>query len=1143
MPTPEQPLALDFPPLSGDDLKSLLGQLDVPEIRLAAPNDGGSHQDKQRQLPQRRWAGTVRQLFPENKPTGAWRVFGSAGTGKTSLLVDLAVEHMRAGRPARQIQLLTHSKESASRVRNELAQRLAQADVAGSITATAGSMVRGIHSMAFAVVRNFELQRSGEPPALTTGAQQDVVVRTLLAGHAEQNGAYWPAHLVPALSMPAFARNVRDVMLRCAERGVSGEQLQEFGVKYHREEWVAIGKFIVEYQQTMRLTGVESLNASELVTKAAGLVRSHPELVSELGISLLLIDDAQHVDPQAGAFLKALAEAAELTVITADVDQMVLRFRGASTGFLEQIADGEHTIELHTSFRATSEIMSAYQALGRLLPGSQQRRQVRSFDGSGAVEDAAVEDTAVEGAAQSVQHGCQVLVHPTRPSEYASVADFLRRRHIEAGVPWSDMAVIVRSGAKESALTRYLSQVGVPIEIDPSDMVLREERLVAGLMLALSAVINQDPLVAYGATAETAMRSSSWQEFLLGSFGKADPVTFDRLIRAVRRLELKDPERFPPTGGQAFDRIIELLENSDQVEDSELLASLPQRERQILQQPLQVLIAGRQSLSEGVEATLWAVWEASGLAEHLVAMSLRGGVDGAMADRDLDAVLALFDFAGDLVEDDPQLTVAGFIDAVASQELAMGRRDRRSVPREAVRILSAHSSLGNEYDTVAVTGVQDGQWPDIGLTGSLLHQDQLVEFLDNGITPGQPISYLSQRLADERRLLSVAISRAKRAVIVTAVDSPADDCEPSVFIRELAAAGVPAREIFLGEDPAEAEITEESDFTPAEGPRVLSQPTLIAELRHTATNENATPVHRKQAAWQLARLARAGILAARPDQWWHVRGISEWHEEPKISEEIPARFSPSSVEKALKCPVEYVMNQDDKGEQLTLGSLFHTIAEFVPTQLSVEEAEDLFAHALRQIYREQPESYVNAEIAEWIEALGKWESWATQTKVSVSEMPFDVTVPSAPPVQLRGRVDAIVFDSDGGLHVVDIKTGKTLPSEKKTSEHSQLASYQIALNHLDRSKLPAHLEFPNGEPDLDEPLASGARLVYPRAEGLSMGVRYQAELTQENSELWLDNIGSAAAQIARPQIPLRPHDECSFCVFNLACPATEENNG
>ena len=102
-----------------------------------------------------------------------------------------------------------------------------------------------------------------------------------------------------------------------------------------------------------------------------------------------------------------------------------------------------------------------------------------------------------------------------------------------------------------------------------------------------------------------------------------------------------------------------------------------------------------------------SVEEAAGLADHLMAVSLRGGAAGSAADRDLDGGMTFFDFLGDLVEGDPSVTIAAVVREIAAHELPTGARDRRGAEREAVVILSAHAALGREWEAVAVAGVQE----------------------------------------------------------------------------------------------------------------------------------------------------------------------------------------------------------------------------------------------------------------------------------------------------------------------------------------------------------------------------------------------------------------------------------------------------
>ena len=68
-------------------------------------------------------------------------------------------------------------------------------------------------------------------------------------------------------------------------------------------------------------------------------------------------------------------------------------------------------------------------------------------------------------------------------------------------------------------------------------------------------------------------------------------------------------------------------------------------------------------------------------------------------------------------------------------------------------------------------------------------------------------------------------------------------------------------------------------------------------------------------------------------------------------------------------------------------------------------------------------------------------SWASRTPVDV-EVPFEMTVGE---VVVRGRIDAVFADSDGGATVVDWKTGEP-PSTADELRHAavQLAVYRLA---------------------------------------------------------------------------------------------------
>ena len=112
----------------------------------------------------------------------------------------------------------------------------------------------------------------------------------------------------------------------------------------------------------------------------------------------------------------------------------------------------------------------------------------------------------------------------------------------------------------------------------------------------------------------------------------------------------------------------------------------------------------------------------------------------------------------------------------------------------------------------------------------------------------RPRPLASKLLNEERRLFYVAVTRARRTLVVTASGSDDSQERPSRFLAELA-----GDEIEI-EDVAGA------------APRWLSLPALTADLRRAAADPDRPPALRRAAAAQLARLAAAGVRGAHPRQ-------------------------------------------------------------------------------------------------------------------------------------------------------------------------------------------------------------------------------------------------------------------------------------
>src|ERR1700741_4233257 len=143
---------------------------------------------------------------------GLIRVLGGPGTGKRSLLVDAAVAQIGAGVDLESVLLLSGSGRIGIRERSRLTRALLRS---GPRIAVREPLVRTVHSYAYAVLRRAPERAGDAPPRLVTSAEQDAIIRELLADDLEDGpraATAWPADLRPALRTAGVATELRNLL-------------------------------------------------------------------------------------------------------------------------------------------------------------------------------------------------------------------------------------------------------------------------------------------------------------------------------------------------------------------------------------------------------------------------------------------------------------------------------------------------------------------------------------------------------------------------------------------------------------------------------------------------------------------------------------------------------------------------------------------------------------------------------------------------------------------------------------------------------------------------------------------------------------------------------------------------------------------
>lgn len=1012
---------------------------------------------------------------------GLLRILGGPGTGKSTLIAQLAADRIRNHEVSPEnVLVLTGSRRAAAWMRTEITRLLTGSSE--ELRTAPEPLVRTVHSYAFAVLRLQAVRDQLPPPQLLNGPDQDALVRDLLAGDVETGAKGWPETLRPALTVPGFAEELRDLLLRAAERGVGPEQLVNLGRRHNRPEWIAAGGFARQYEQVTLLRGAggsqaPALDAAELVGSALLAFDTDPGLLAaeQDRVRFVLVDDAQHLDPQQYWLLRRLGDTATEFVLAGDPDQAVYSFRGADPRcLLDADPDGTNTEVLTVDHRMSKAVREAVQRLASRLPGSgPQRELIEPENGRGG--------------------SVQVRLLATEAQEAAWVADQLRRAHLLDEIAWSEMAVVVRStGLSLPVLRRALLAAGVPIALPVDDLPLAQRNAVRPLLTLLRCAARPQALDADAAA-----------ELLASSLGGADPLALRRLRRGLRRLELA-------AGGSraSGELLVEVLQDGDRLAALEDSAAAPARRLAAL------LRTAADSVAAGhtVEETLWRVWKASGLEKRWVSQSERHGAVGVQADRDLDAVVSLFDAAAQYVDRLPGADVASFADYLTSQQIA-GSSLAPTAPRDnSVSVLTAHAASGREWEVVAIPGVQEGIWPDLRLRGSLLGVERLVDVLSG--VDAERVSATAPLLAEERRLLLVAASRARRNLLVSAVRG--EDEQPSRFLDELEG-------VVSDPDAVERPI--------ARPERGLALGDLVGELRRVVCDADTQPRRRQRAAAQLARLANAGVPGASPEAWYGLPASSS--STPLVTGDDPVKVSPSTVDILAKCPLRWMVErhggQDTAELASVTGTLVHALVQAAADGADTDQLHKALDDAWESVDAGAPwfSRKERKRVEGMLEAFLTWlvQSRAELTQVGV-EKDLDVTVPGregGPWLRLRGRVDRLEVDADGRPVVVDVKTGKTPVSKGDAEEHPQLAVYQLAaaLGAFGADEEPG-----------------GARLLYVAKSDRKGAAteRAQQALDAERIEVWLDVVHTAAASSLGPAYVASENSDCDRCPARTCCP-------
>ena len=892
-------------------------------------------------------------------------VLGEAGSGKTTTLITAVSKRISEGQDPNSILVITYGRHSASRLRDQIAS-------ANPASHTVSEPIaRTFHSIAFLILNDQLTNTDSSKYVLLSGAEQDAQIRELLAIDAANPAAtLWPKELIPALTTRGFAKELRDFIGRATERGSSPAELIKYADKYEQKYWPAICEFWQRYRQSLALrdvttsASVNRIDPSEIIIAAAEKLEGNQNLLDKYKklFQTIYVDEFQESDRAQRRLLQLLS--GQELVIFADPQSAVGRFRGADPDNL--LSDLEQSgikniIKLPTSFRIIKDQ--------------------------------------------------QVAMLSSASDEANYIAHQFRSAHLRQGVPWSQMAVILRSpGAQVSALQRAFAMNSIPVEIDAVALSLADNPAIKPIITLAQIAIGQLKLI-----------PSNWdqiEELLKSEIAGADAISIRQM-----RISLSKEQKGDLTKSST-ELIFDALTSPTADLPWEQLTPL-KRINDLLKEVKKV-----SSKSQDISDLLWSIWSnAKNYEGELISsawqqQALAGGNHGAIADQNLDALITLFEVARRFSERLPGAKAELFIDQLLGEKILSDSITASAQRGEVVQVMTVHSAKGLQWRYVALAGMQEGSWPNLKQRGSLLGSERLVEIFRHGISnPAQLDAISASGLAeDEKRLLNVAATRATEKLIITAVSQ--EDNQPSRYFEKFA--------------PGEIEITQTA--------RAITQPALVADLRRLASRAS----NKEEAVFaqrMLKTLAVNGVQRAEPKNWVGNTPIST--DLPVIKSDEVLRISPSSLESFTECSLKWLLEQsggkDADSTAQVLGTAIHVIAAQLLEQpsLSLDQLEDKLkgAWSLIDMNKGWIKDYEYRRAAAMLEKFYSWNLKNKNTLVGVEER-FEFKLGNA---VVSGSIDRIELTAENKYYIVDLKTGATAISYDKALENKQLQSYQLAV--------------------------------------------------------------------------------------------------
>jgi DNA helicase II / ATP-dependent DNA helicase PcrA len=1001
-------------------------------------------------------------------------VIAGAGSGKTMVMaarVVHAVAHF--GLPPSRVLGLTFTNkaagELAERVRTSLA-RLGRDELAVDDSEFDDEpTVATYNSYAAQVVRDHALRIGREPGAslLTEAVQWQLAMRVATRASGPFSHLNWTtpyvANLIVALAGDlsdhlASAEDVRrhDAQVRAAIKALAKPLKAATTMVERTHSRDELLELVASYRAEKQRLDV--IDFGDQVALACAIARSSREVAAmeRARFGLVVLDEYQDTGVSQRIMLSTLFAGAHAVTAVGDPNQAIYGWRGASASnllrFGEHYAPAEPAHEpksLTMSFRCDGHILDAANAVAAPLQASLAAK------GRASIELAPLRP--VPGAATAGEVTIARLL--TAPDE----AEWLAARVAAAladGTPPGQIAVLSRRRADFARLHRAMVDEDIPVEVVGLGGLLAMPEvsdIVAVLSLLADATSN--------AAAVRLLSGPRWRIGVrdLAALGdRAAYLARERPINSDATSETTEGEREtadePAVSGR-LDAVLQQATSSvDAVEVPSLLEAVESPGRQSSCSPEALsrfarfaaeIDRLRQLVGQPLVDLITEVISGTGLDVEIEAG------DVALAEARMANVHAFLDVAAQFTGLDGEGDLGaflGYLRAAADNEDGL---DVAAVSdANTVKLMTVHAAKGLEWDVVAIPGLVAEGFPVGKSRSTWTTGAHVLPFACRGDADDLPVlrgystrdieEFNEQSKSDsrdeERRLAYVAMTRARHQLWLSAYiwsTTRKKPCIASPFLTEVAALGEPAvATAAWTDDPPPDDLNPLVELGVADVPwPTVPDPAEVARRRDGA--DLVLAARGGTAANDDAELL-AGVSFAMAAGWQRESGLLLEEARRRrvriIDVAIPSRLTTSQIVALAHDPDGFAASlarpmPAAPVAQARRGSRFHRWVEELYGASPLLEPDDLPGAEDADVTDDELASLQERFLA---------DGWGERRPVAV-EAPFEMAVGGR---LIRGRIDAVYRDDDGGFDVIDYKTG-SVPRDF-ASASVQLAVYRLA---------------------------------------------------------------------------------------------------